>query len=110
MLTLFILASILIIVLGGSSVIISGLQMGGVQSQSIRAYYAAEAGAERALYEFRKTGYFDTMAYVGQENVFGTTTLPNNSYYTVNYDSFNPIVVSSIGYYQNTRRSVELDF
>jgi hypothetical protein len=37
MLTLFILSSVMIIVFGGASVVLSGLKMGGVQSQSTRA-------------------------------------------------------------------------
>ncbi|MDP3836736.1 MAG: hypothetical protein Q8Q67_01410 [bacterium] len=110
LLTLFILSAIMLIALGGASVVISGLKMGGIQSQSTRAYFAAEAGAERLLYGFRKTSQFETTVLVGTENVFGTTTLSNGSSYIVNYDSFAPIIFTSIGTYQNTKRSVELNF
>lgn len=111
LLTFFILSAIMLIVFGGTAVITSGLKMGGVQSQSTRAYFAAEAGAERLLYEFRKTDYFDTTDLVGQDNVFGTTTLSTGSSYTVNYDHFTPdIQFTSLGSYQSTKRSVELDF
>lgn len=110
MLTLFILAAIMLIVFGGASVVASGLKMGRVQSQSTRAYFAAEAGAERVLYEFRHTSNFDDNSLVGTDNVFGTTTLSTGGVYTVNYDSFNPIVFTSIGGYEDTKRSVELNF
>lgn len=110
MLALFILSAIMIIIFAASSVVTSGLKMGAVQSQSTRAYFAAEAGAERLLYEFRKTGTFETTGQVGQENVFGTTTLGIGSSYIVNYDDFAPIIFTSIGSYENTKRSVELNF
>ena len=110
MLTLFILSAIMLIVFGGAATVISGLKMGGIQSQSTRAYFAAEAGAERLLYEFRKENRFETTGMVGQENIFGTTTLAIGSSYIVNYNHFAPIVFTSIGSYQNTKRSVELNF
>lgn len=111
MLTLFLLSAIMLIVFGGASVIVSGLKMGSVQSQSTRAYFAAEAGAERLLYEFRHSSNFENLDKVGMENVFGTTTLASGSTYTVNYDSFIPqIIFTSIGSYESTKRSVELNF
>lgn len=100
----------MLIALGGASVVIAGLKMGGIQSQSTRAYFAAEAGAERLLYDFRKTSQFETTVLVGTDNVFGTTTLSNGSSYIVNYDHFAPIIFTSIGTYENTKRSVELNF
>lgn len=111
MLTLFILSSVMIIVFGGASVVLSGLKMGGVQSQSTRAYFAAEAGAERLLYEFRHTSQFTDISQAGTDNVFGTTTLGAGGFYIVNYDHFVPFIkFTSIGGYKETKRSVELNF
>lgn len=111
MLTLFILSSVMIIVFGGASVVLSGLKMGGVQSQSTRAYFAAEAGAERLLYDFRHTSQFADTSQAGTDNIFGTTTLSTGSFYIVNYDHFVPFIkFTSIGSYEETKRSVELDF
>jgi hypothetical protein len=110
MLTLFILSAVMLIVFGGASVVVSGLKMGGVQSQSTRAYFAAEAGAERLLYAVRKTNEFETWDTSGMDNIFGTTTLVSGSSYVVNYDHFNPIIFTSIGSYESTKRSVELNF
>ncbi len=111
MLTLFILSSVMIIVFGGASVVLSGLKMGGVQSQSTRAYFAAEAGAERLLYDFRHTSQFADTSQAGTDNIFGTTTLSTGSFYIVNYDHFVPFIkFTSIGGYEETKRSVELDF
>lgn len=110
MLTMFILSAMMLIVFGGAAVVVSGLKMGGVQSQSTRAYFAAEAGAERLLYDFRKAGAFNDLSQLGQSNIFGTTTLPAGAAYIVSYDHFNPIIFTSIGIYEQTRRSVELNF
>ncbi len=111
MLTLFILSAVMLIVIGGATTIASGLKMGRIQAYSTRAYFAAEAGAERLLYEVRKGSSFDDLTNTGQSNVFGTTTLSMGSEYTVNYDSFLPeIIFTSIGGYRGTKRSVEVDF
>ena len=111
MLTLFILSAVMLIVIGGATTIASGLRMGRIQAYSTRAYFAAEAGAERLLYEVRKGSTFDDLTNPGQTNVFGTTTLSIGSEYIVNYDEFVPeIIFTSIGNYRGTQRSVELDF
>lgn len=110
LMTMFILSSIMIIAFGGSLTILSGIKMSGVQSQSIKAYFAAESGIERILYEVRK-GSFDLSPEFGA-NVFITpTVLGNNSSYIVDYNSYNPkIIFTSTGSYLFTKRSVEVTF
>ena len=110
MLTLFILSAVMLIVIGGASTIASGLRMGRIQAYSTRAYFAAEAGAEKVLYEVRKGSSVVGVIDVGSQNIFGTTTLSIGSEYIVNYDSFPPFVFTSIGSYQGTQRSTEVDF
>lgn len=110
MLTLFILSAVMLIVMGGAATITAGLKAGRMQAHSTRAYFAAEAGAERLLYEVRKEGAFTDTSHVGEENIFGTTILTTGAEYTVNYDSFPPFVFTSIGSFLETQRSVELNF
>jgi len=110
MLTLFILSAVMLIVMGGAATITAGLKSGRHQAHSTRAYFAAEAGAERLLYEIRKNGTFVDVNDAGTENVFGTTTLSNGAEYIVNYDSFPPFVFTSIGGFLETQRSVEVRF
>ena len=57
MITILILASILIVVLGVSEVITRGLQNSKISGLSGLAYLAAESGAEKTLYLMRKTGF-----------------------------------------------------
>jgi len=112
MLVLFILVGVMIVVFGGASVIISGLKMGALQSQSTKAYFAAEAGAEKLLYEFRQNGLWGEIkeGSTPQENLFGTTTLVIGADYTVDYMDNAPLTFISIGSYEKTRRSVEVSF
>lgn len=115
MMVMFILSAVMIIIFGGSSVVISGLKMGRVQSDSIHAYYAAESGAEKLLFQFRKE---DLLSVIGEE----PTTEPILTYvetsspsflpwsYEVYYNSYSPLVFTSLGSYGQTRRSVEITF
>ncbi|MDI3496587.1 MAG: hypothetical protein PWQ35_608 [Patescibacteria group bacterium] len=54
--TMFILAGMLIVAISGAYLISVGITAAGVQMQSTRAYFAAESGSERILWEFRKNG------------------------------------------------------
>ena len=57
------LGSILTITLSASDIIRSGLKLSNIQYNSTKAYFAAEAGAERILFELRKPRYdFDACA------------------------------------------------
>ena len=111
MLVLFILTGVMLVVFGSSSVIISGLKMGNVQSQSTRAYFTAEAGAERLLYDFRKDNLLGKIGETTpQENIFPYYAVHEGGSYEVNYDSFVPLVFTILGTYEKTRRSVEVSF
>lgn len=112
MLSLFILVGVMVVILGGASVIISGLKMGTLQSHSTKAYFAAEAGTERLLYEFRKTELWIGLGgdNAPQENLFSTSTLNIGAEYIVNYTSYNPLTFTGIGSFAQTRRSVEVSF
>jgi len=57
MITILILASILIVVLGVSEILTRGLQNSKISGLSGLAYLAAESGAEKTLYLMRKTGF-----------------------------------------------------
>jgi hypothetical protein len=110
LITLFILTGVLMIAVGGSNIALSGVKQSIVQYQSVRAYFAAEAGAERALWEVRKNA-FDLSISTPEPDVFGEEVLDNNSSYIVNYDTFQPdIIFTSIGDFESTKRSVQVTF
>lgn len=106
-LTMFIMAGMLIVAMSGSYVILLGIKAAGVQSQSTRAYYAAEAGAERILYELRKNNYHYT-AVSNSTSIFSGTLIAGAADYNVYFTAFPPLVFQSIGNNQNSRRSVEV--
>ena len=54
---LMILSGALIVSLGAASLVISGMKQGRTQSYSTKAYFAAESGTERVLWEIRKNGF-----------------------------------------------------
>lgn len=54
--TMVIMSGFLLITLTASDVIRNGLTMSKTQMESTKAYFAAEAGAERILWDIRRTG------------------------------------------------------
>jgi hypothetical protein len=107
---MFIMASVLVVSIGGSSVLLTAIKMGGVQSESTKAYFAAEAGAERLLFEVRKNQSVNLLTPY-RENIFSTTQMPEGASYVVNYDGKVPkLTFTSIGSYERTKRSVEVSF
>lgn len=106
LMTIFILNGVLLTALAASKVIISGVKMSGVQERSTKAYFAAEAGAERSAWEFR-----DGYSFTGgsMPGVF-SETLSNNSSYSVDYASSSNIVTfTSNGDFSSMKRSVEIE-
>ncbi|MFA5000453.1 MAG: pilus assembly PilX N-terminal domain-containing protein [Patescibacteria group bacterium] len=104
-LTMFILAGMLVIAMSGSYLVLLGIKAGGIQSQSMRAYFAAEAGMEYFLWELRQNGY--------EPDVVSATPIMNGSLpaggaYEIYYTAYPPLTFRSIGDFQNVRRSVEV--
>ena len=107
-LTMFILSGMLIVAMSGSYVILLGIKAGGLQAQSTKAYFAAEAGAERLLWELRKDGYIQTTQAVILTPIF-TGTMNDGSTYKVYFTGFNGhLIFTSVGESQSARRSVEI--
>lgn len=118
LITVLILTSILAVALGAANLVVSGIKMSGGQERSTIAYFAAEAGAERVLWNLH---YGDFSGCNFNEYVkFGATAtcdtnpnpenLSNNSSYNVNYKSITPLAITSTGSFANVKRIVELGF
>lgn len=123
MMALLILTSILVVSLGAADLVMSGLKMSGTQERSTIAYFAAEAGIERVLWEIRKNGFdisgcdTTTNKYVdfsASPAVCGNSedvkTLSNNSSYSVEYTLNSPRTFVSVGEYAGVRRVVEISY
>ena len=101
LLATLILSIISIIAFGISALMLQQIRMSKQMGDSVIAFYAAEAGAERCLYEVRKgSGVCD----------FTDISLDFNSSakYTVTYNGSNEI--KSTGVFRNTARKVELNW
>jgi len=108
LMTVLILSSILVVVLGAANLIVPGIKMSRTQSQSTKAFFASESGVEKALWEVRKNFY--SVPVADTDNVF-FDTLGNNSVYQVDYSIVGShVTFTSAGRYQQTRRSVAVDF
>ncbi len=106
--TILILNSIVLISLAAANLIVSGVKMSGTQARSTKAYFAAEAGAEQLLWEYRKGG---VACSFGNESACDfSKTLSDGSSYRVNYVAMSTTTFVSIGSYSGLRRSVELNF
>lgn len=106
LLTLFILSGILIITLAAADLVLAGLKMNRLTGYSNLAFFAAEAGLERALWEVRKNNY--VLPDTDTANIFSLNDLGNGSAYQVDYATSSPNVsFTSIGSYRGAKRSVE---
>ncbi len=118
LLSLLLLTSIIVIAMGGSSLALSGIRMAGVQSQSVKSYFAAEAGAEELLYRVRKSKDEDQIDFspeAGIRVINNGQLETDSSFFVILYkkasdSDSNENTFISIGTFLNTRRSVDLRF
>ncbi|MBU1137167.1 pilus assembly PilX N-terminal domain-containing protein [Patescibacteria group bacterium] len=99
-LTVMTLNVLLIIGLGIGVLILQQVKLSIQSSESVVAFYAAEAGAERCLYEVRKNSAV-SCPYTNIPLAFDS-----QAKYTTTYNASN--MITSIGQYKGTSRKVEL--
>jgi len=106
-LTMFIMAGMLIVAMSSAYIALLGIKSGGTQSQSTKAYFAAEAGAEQLIWEV-KQNYLNPV--LDRNRVILSGTVASSSYKVYFTSKFPEMVFTSIGESSNTRRSVEIKF
>lgn len=111
LLTLFLLSGIMVVAFAGSYLVMAGLRSSALQYDSSRAYFAAESGAEYSLIKIRKLGTNLVPSESGNKN-FLAGNMPSGykGNFVINYKTFAPIVITSIGSFGVTKRSIELNF
>jgi hypothetical protein len=108
LMAILILSSIIAVSFSVSRMVMTAIETGGVQAQSVMAYYSSEAGVERVLYGIRQG---DLVVEETNPNLFdGTNILNNGSDYTVFVEQYNPLKIISVGSFESTKRSVEVSF
>jgi|GEM_PF-412225 len=132
MITLLILTSVLSISLGAATLVAQGIKLHRTQKWSTVAFFAAESGVERILYEDRKGGFDflradDTPCLAGDYisldpadcvtsdiccvSSFRDTALSNGARFNITYGEEGlEIVLKSIGSYLGTRRRIEVRY
>ena len=104
-LTVMILNMLLVIGLGVSVLLFQQVKLSLQVGESVVAFYAAEAGAERCLYEIRQNSA-DSCPYTDVSLDFDSRAV----YTTVYDESVNSTTMSSIGQYLNISRKIELNW
>lgn len=118
--TLIVLTSALTVALGVASLITPGILMGRTQTNSTKAFFAAESGAERALWAIRRGGFDASACGAGDCMDLNslncapcaglTYSLSNNAFYQVEYDASAGVVLNSDGDYVDTKRRIEISY
>jgi Tfp pilus assembly protein PilX len=99
LMTLLILSSILVVTLGASDIVMAGIKMNRQTGYSSIAFFASEAGLEKALWEARKNNNAVS---------WPATSLTNGSAYNVIYSNIGGnIIFQSIGSFNGVKRSTE---
>jgi len=109
LMTVLILAGIITVALNAANVVMTGTVLSGVQERSTLAFYAAESGAERFLYDARIN---NNLPAVSTDNLYsGPTALSNNANYQVDYGTSTlNISATSSGFFLETKRIIGLIF
>jgi len=108
LMSLLILTSMIVTALAATDFIVPGIKMSRTEAYSAVAYFAAEAGCERSLWEVYKNS-FDTNR--SNQNGIYQASLNNGSSYTVNYSrSGSTRTFTCIGTYLGVSRSVQVSF
>lgn len=124
MITILVMTSILAVGLSLSNIVVNGLKASRTQANATQAYFAAEAGAERILWEIRKdafdpwdSGCNNVNQYINTnfDGCVGTFPPPMNSLtiadFYIRYGTTTPTTtLSNFGLYKGTRRSVQLTY
>lgn len=106
---LIVLSVVLAIALGSSSIITGGLMSSSNHADSMVAFYAAETGIERALFERKTQEPAAQRCSVGWTS-FGLAQYCLNVTETTPGDYTTITNIQSIGEYNNTRRSINVSF
>jgi len=104
LLALLVLSTVLVIAFGMSRLMLGEIKLSKNIPQSLKAYYAAETGIEKFLYDARKGGGAVTIAKC-------SILLDNNASYGVEIDTDKGITtIKSWGCYKDIRRAIEVSY
>lgn len=104
------MAGMLLVAISSSYIVTLGIKAGGIQAKSTKAYFVAEAGAERLLWELNTGRYvpdYDPPLLPIFEDDAGELSA-DAGYQVFYYADPSDYLFRSIGSFGNTKRSVEI--
>ncbi len=114
LLTFLVLTTVFVIALGISGLMLGETKMSREVPRSLRAYYAAESGIEKSLYDARKgAGANDIGSPPRCSSGTGAICLDaeNATCYSIDVTSTPPNVnIKSYGCYKEVRRAIEISY
>ena len=103
LLSLLILSAIMVIAFSISALMYGELKLTQNIPKSIKAYYAADSGIERLLYDERKGGGAGDIPKCSID-------LDNNSSYGIEFTDGDPIEIKSWGCFDDVNRAIEVTY
>ncbi len=111
LMTILILTVILSIGFGIASLMLGEMKLSKDVPNSLKAYYAAETGIERKLYEIRIQGNTNDIGSPPSCIGGGAVCLEgSDNCYSVNVDLGTPNAIKSYGCYRGTTRAIEATY
>lgn len=116
LLAMLILIAILAIAFGIASLMYGEIKLLQEMPKSLKAYYAAETGIERKLYDIRKNSDFNDMGNPADlsDCSYGTSGVvcleSSDDCYSVNVTTGTPTIIKAYGCYKDTKRAVEVSY
>lgn len=111
LLVLLILTAVLAIAFGIMNLMVGEIKISREAAKSSRAYYAAEAGIERSLYDDRQGGGASDIGNPPNCSGGGAVCLDSSdTCYSIDYTSGDPTVIKSYGCYKGVRRAIEVSY
>lgn len=108
LMTILILNTIVVISLAAAKLVTGGVRMSGTQARSTKAFFAAESGAERVLWEWRNNGWTIPPGPNGVASVFSGSLLDGGTY-VVDKATSTTVLFQSQGSFNDLQRMVELE-
>lgn len=108
-LTLTLMALMLTIALGVSSILISQMRSLGEMGNSVVAFYAADTGIERMLYAARQESYAPSSGD-SCGSPFSCPALSNGSSFVIEIQTGPETIIKSKGTYKDVSRSIEINY
>lgn len=116
LMTILILTVILSIAFGVASLMLGEMKLSKDVPNSLKAYYAAETGIERKLYEIRKNSDFNDIGNPADLSNCSYGTLgvfcleSSDNCYSVNVIQGTPNIIKSYGCYKGVKRAIEVNY